>query len=480
MTKHRSAFSRRTMLRGTGVSMALPWLNATAEESAKDNNGPSGPDAESASQPHDSSRLDRPPVRSAFLFMPNGVNPANWTPKQIEGSDQYELTPMLQPLAKVQGDFILLENLHHPNLNDRNGHWPKVPAFLSGGRVLRTSGRDIDTGNTSADQVMASHIGTSTPLPSFELGVDPAYSGVDNVGGGFTRIYGSHIAWRDPHTPVPKEILPQLAFDRLFRGGTTGPVLSGLSPHQPRVIESLRRDDTSVLDLVREDAKSLERRLGNEDRTKLDEYLESVRSVERRIESAMRPQKRWINEGGFDLKRPAPGVPETHVEHVRLMLDIMVLAFWTDSTRVATFMMGNAQTGRNFAFIDGVKGSFHGISHHRNEANRLQQYEKIGTWHVEQVAYLIERMRSLSEGDSTLLDNSMVMFGSTLRDGNSHDTENLPLILAGRGGGTIRSGRRLTAPERTPLCNLYVAMMQRMGVDVDQFGTSDGVLDLEV
>jgi hypothetical protein len=245
------------------------------------------------------------------------------------------------------------------------------------------------------------------------------------------------------------------------------------------VAGSLRADDTSVLDLVREDARSLGRRLGNDDRSKLDEYLESVRSVERRIQSAMRPRKRWINEDRFDVARPPAGIPSQHIDHVRLMLDIMVLAFWTDTTRISTLMFGNAQTGRNFSFIDGVtEGSFHGISHHRNEPGRIAQYEKIGTWHIEQLAYVIDRMRGLSEGDSTLLDNSMVFFGSTLRDGNKHDTENLPLILAGRGGGTIRAGRRLTAPERTPLCNLFLAMMQRMGVEVDQFGTSTGVIDL--
>lgn len=443
--------------------MALPWLNAMSGQASADDQ---------------TNRLDAPPVRTAFLFMPNGVNPKNWTPERIEGSDQFEFTPMLKPLEQVKDDFILLENLHHPNLNDRNGHWPKVPAFLSGGYVLRTSGRDLDTGSVSADQRMASEIGDRTPLPSFELGVDAAYTGVDNVGGGFTRIYGSHIAWRDRNTPVSKEIIPQLAFDRLFRSGT-GPVLSGLNPNQPKVIESLRRDDTSVLDLVSEDAKSLQRKLGHEDRSKLDEYLDSVRSIERRIESSLRPQKRWINEGRFDLERPTAGVPEQHIDHVRLMLDIMVLAFWTDTTRVSTFMFGNAQTGRNFSFIDGVTdGSFHGISHHRNEPDRIAQYEKIGTWHIAQLAYVIERMKSLKEGDSTLLDNSMLFFGTTIRDGNKHDIEDLPLILAGRGGNTIRTGRRLTAPERTPLCNLYIAMMERMGVKVDKFGSSDGVVDL--
>ncbi|QDT12228.1 DUF1552 domain-containing protein [Planctomycetes bacterium K23_9] len=472
MTKPHLKIDRRSLLRGTGVSMALPWMNAMAGkasgEQTKSDHGTSEP----------SNRLDKPPVRTAFLFMPNGVNPKNWTPEQKEDSEQFELSPMLSPLSDVRDEVLLLENLYHPDVNMRNGHWPKVPAFLSGGHVLRTSGRDLNTGGVSADQFMASRIGNQTSLPSLELGVDSPYTGVDNVGGGFTRVYGSHIAWRDPSTPVAKEIIPQLAFDRLFRGENTGPALSGLDPKHRKVVQSLRRDDTSVLDLVREDAKDLERRLGHEDSTKLDEYLESVRSIERRIESSMKPHKRWINEDRFDLPRPEPGIPQQHIDHVRLMMDIMVLAFWTDTTRISTFMMGNAQTGRNFSFIDGVKSSFHGISHHRNEPERLAEFEKIGTWHVAQVAYLIDRMRGLSEGDSTLLDNSMVFFGTTIRDGNKHDIEDLPLFLAGRGGGTIRTGRRLTAPKKTHLCNLYRAMMERMGVETETFGTSNGIVDL--
>ncbi|EMI25490.1 DUF1552 domain-containing protein [Rhodopirellula europaea] len=471
----RASLSRRRLLRGlsqgSAVGLSLPWLHAMAGESP--DNSPPDVDANGKVKP-----LDRPPVRTAFLFMPNGVNPTNWTPPEIENSDQFELTPMLKPLADVRDEIVLLENLHHPNLNMRNGHWPKVPAFLSGGFVLRTSGRDMDTGSMSADQFIASKIGSQTPLPSLELGVDSAYTGVDNVGGGFTRIYGSHIAWRDRNTPLPNEIVPQLAFDRLFRGGAASPPVSGLNLHDPKVAKSLQRDTTSVLDIVLEDARGLSRQLGSEDRAKLDEYLQSVRSVEQRIEASMKPQRRWINEGKIDVPRPGPGLPEQHIEHVRLMMDIMVLAFWTDSTRVATFMMGNAQTGRNFSFIDGVNSSFHGISHHRNEPDRIVEYERIGTWHVEQYAYLIDRMRSLKEGDSTLLDNSMVMFGSTIRDGNKHDIENLPLLLAGRGGGVVRTGRRLVAPEKSRLCNLYVSMFNAMGIDAEQFGTSDGKVDL--
>ncbi|MAG93755.1 MAG: hypothetical protein CMJ48_08410 [Planctomycetaceae bacterium] len=452
--------SRRTALKGAGAALALPWLEAMLPTSARA-----------------ADRLARPPVRSAFLFMPNGVWPNHWNPTGRGEGESYELTPMLRPIADVKQEILLLENLWHEKTVPGNGHWAKVPAWLSGGSVVRTSGRDMDSGGTSVDQVMARALGNQTPLPSFELGVDAARTGVDNIGGGYTRIYGSHIAWRDPHTPVPKEIIPQLAFDRLFRGGASAPVLSGFNPNQPAVAKSLQRDDASVLDLVLSDAKSLQRKVGSNDRVKLDEYLESVRSVERRLESAMQPHKRWINEGRFDLARPAPGIPRDHKQHLRLMLDILVLAFWTDSTRIATFMLGNAQTGRNFSFIEGVKGNFHQLSHHREDSKIRDQYEAIGTWHVEQFAYLVDRMRKLDEGGTSLLDNSMLLFGSSLKDGNRHDVHDLPLLLAGGGRGTIRSNRRLTAKKDTPFCNLYLAMLQRMGVKADSFGDSTAPLE---
>jgi hypothetical protein len=449
--------SRRTVLRGIGAAVALPWLDAMA---------PAARGAES---------LAKPPLRLAFTFMPNGVVPNHWTP--AGDGERFELTPMLKPLAAVKDEILLLENLWNAKTVGRNGHWPKVPAWLSGGFVVRSDGRNLDTGGTSADQVAARQVGTQTPLPSLELGVDAPRTGVDNIGGGFARIYGSYISWRDPHTPVTKEIVPQLAFDRLFRTGASAPVVSGINPRHPLVTKSLQRDDLSVLDLVNEDAKALRRQVGTGDRAKLDEYLQSVRSVERRLESTLRPQKRWINEGRFDVSRPEPGIPRSHAEHVRLMLDILVLAFWTDSTRIATFMFGDAQTGRSFSFLDGVRGNFHQLSHHRNEPKVRDQYETIGTWHVQQFAYLIERMKNLDEGGSSLLDNSMVLFGSTLKDGNRHDPHDLPLVLAGRGGGTLKPGRRVRFGPDTPLCNLHLSLMQRMGVKAEAFGDSTRVLD---
>ncbi|MCU1257339.1 MAG: hypothetical protein JWO80_224, partial [Bryobacterales bacterium] len=325
------------------------------------------------------------------------------------------------------------------------------------------------------DQFAAERIGDRTPLPTFELGIDALRTGIDNAGGGFPRMLGSFISWRDPHTPVAKEIVPQLAFDRLFRNNSA-PVVSSIDPNHPSVISSLQRDETSVLDLVMEDAKAVRRQASSADQVKLDEYFESVRSVEHRMEAALRPQKRWINQGKPPAERPGSGIPDSHAEHVRMMLDILVLAFWTDTTRIATFMFGDAQSGQDYSFLPGVKGAFHGLSHHLNEEAKRAQYEKVINWHTEQMAYFLGKVKHLDEGGTSLLDNSMFLFGSTLKDGNRHDPENLPLILAGRGKGTLRPGRRLRAEVKTPLCNLHLALLQRMGVMEKAFGDSTGVL----
>jgi hypothetical protein len=349
-----------------------------------------------------------------------------------------------------------------------------VPAWLSGGFVERTTGGDLDSGGTTIDQLLAQRIGHQTPLPSLELGCDPPRTGIDTAGGGFPRALGSFLSWADPKTPVPKEIVPQLAFDRLFRN-KRAPVVSGVNPQSPELLDSLQRDDTSVLDVVLEQARSLRAKGSKGDQARLDEYFESVRSVERRLEASMKPQKRWINEGKFPLDRPVAGIPTSHLEHVRLMLDIMVLAFWTDSTRVATFMMGDAQSSHDYSFLPGVKGNFHGLSHHRDLPETRAQYEAIINWHTEQIAYLLTKMKGLKEGDGSLLDHSMVLFGSSLKCGNRHIEENLPLLLAGRGNGTLRPGRRVRFEKKTPFCNLHLALMERMGVKEESFGDSTGV-----
>jgi hypothetical protein len=452
----RRQLSRRMILRAAGASLALPWLESL----------------QAADSPEE--RLKEPPLRMAFLFMPNGVRPDYWTPPG--DGDQYEITPHLKPLESLRGDFLLLENLWHKNTIGRNGHWPKVPAWLSGGFVERTVGSDLDSGGTSVDQLAAQRIGLSTPLPSFELGIDSPRTGIDTAGGGFPRALGSFMSWADPKSPVPKEIVPQLAFDRLFRN-PRAKVVSGINSQHKSVVESLQRDDASVLDVVLDQAKSLRAKGSQADQSRLDEYFESVRSVERRLEASLRPQKRWINQGKLPMDRPRPGIPDTHQEHVRLMLDILILSLWTDSTRIATFMFGDAQSAQDYSFLSGVKGNFHGLSHHRDIPETREQYEKIINWHTEQMAYFLTRMKSLDEGGTSLLDNSMVMFGGSLKCGNRHDVENLPLLLAGRGKGTLRPGRRLRAPEKTPLCNLYLSMLHKMGINETSFGDSTGALE---
>lgn len=437
--------------------MALPWLEVMSPAATTNGN----------------STLAEPPLRMMALYSPNGVVPEDWTPKG--DGETYETTHLLKPLESLKGDFLLLENLWNARTVGRNGHWPKVPAFLSGGYVERTSGDDLDSGGTSMDQLAAQRIGDRTMLPSFELGVEVTRTGIDTAGGGFARMYGSFISWRDPHTPVPKEIIPQLAFDRLFRS-SKAPVISSVNPDDPRLLTALQRDDTSVLDLVRDQAKTLQKQGSSGDRVRLDEYFESVRSVEQRMQAALKPQKRWVNQGKFPLERPGPGIPALRPDHLKLMMDIMVLAMWSDTTRIGTIMMADAQTNDDYSFIEGMKGGMHGVSHHAEDPVRKKMYESCVYWHVEQIAYILNKMKSLDEGGSSLLDNSMVMFGWGIKCGNLHLEHDLPIGIAGRAKGTLKPGRRLRFAPETPLCNLYLSMLNRMGIEDKAFGDSTGTL----
>jgi len=249
-----------------------------------------------------------------------------------------------------------------------------------------------------------------------------------------------------------------------------------LNPDDPALITSLQRDETSVLDLVRDQAARLRKIGSNTDRVRLDEYFESVRSVEQRMQAALRPQKRWINQGKFPLERPGPGIPASRPEHMKLMMDILVLALWSDTTRIATMMTADAQTNEDYSFLPGVRGGFHSISHHAEEPVRKKQYETCVTWHVEQVAYFLKRLKSLDEGGTSLLDNSMVSFGCGIKCGNLHLERDLPIALAGGGKGSLHPGRRLRFKPETPLCNLYLAMLHRMGIEEKSFGDSTGPL----
>lgn len=437
--------SRRTFLRGAGVALALPWLEAMRP-------APLLRAAEGAAPA---------PVRLAVLFMPNGVHPDRWTPEG-EGRD-FRLSPILEPLAPFREDILVLTNLGHKACRTGDGHYVKTAGLLTGTTIRKTVGVDLNCNGVSMDQLAARAAGRLTPLPSLELGTEPVQTGVDTVVG-YTRVYGAHISWAGPTSPLAKEISPRLVYERLFRAGRTD--------------GDAAREDRSLLDLVLEDARKLRDRLGRDDRQRVDEYLQSVRSLEQRLERASSTERTaWKPRAPLDpAKQPPAGIPESHQEHCRLMLDMIALAFQTDTTRIATFMFGNSVSNKNFSFVDGVKGSHHSLSHHQNEADKLRQYERINRWHIEQYAYLLGKLRSIREGERSLLDNTMVLFGSDLRDGNKHDPKNLPIVVAGRAGGRLATGRHLKCGNDTPLANLYVSMLQAFGTPVERFADSTGPL----
>lgn len=402
----------------------------------------------------------------AFLFFPNGVWQDAWIPKQ-EGAD-FELPFSLEPLAPHKSEVLVLSGLDKANSRDGDGHYAKTANFLTGTHITKTTGKEINCGGISVDQLAAKKIGHLTPLPSLELGTEPVISGIDsNVG--YTRLYGSYISWETATRPVAKEINPRMVYERLF----------GDRSNQASDVRR-REDFRSLLDSALSDANRLRGRLGRDDQFKLDEYLDAVRAVERRIEFYSRKEAReWQATPGWE-NQPVPdaGIPHDFREHIRLMLDMMVLAFWTDSTRISTFMFANDVSGRNFSFVDGVSGSHHELSHHESKKEKIEQYQRINRWHTEQFAYMLDKMRAIKEGEGTLLDNSMVVFGCGMSDGNRHDPNNLPILVGGRAGGTITPGRHIASKKNTPLCNLYVSLLERIGSPVKSFGDSTEALPI--
>ncbi|GMW01704.1 MAG: hypothetical protein AMXMBFR84_28410 [Candidatus Hydrogenedentota bacterium] len=447
MSNKRWEISRRTMLRGMGAAIGLPVLHAMAPSIARA--AVTGPKA---------------PVRMACIYFPNGVWQEAWIP--AEAGSAYTLPYALEPLAAFKDCMNVYSGLDKAASRRGDGHYAKTANFLTGKPVTKTTGKDISVGGISMDQLAAQHVGHLTPLPSLELGIDPVISGIDsNVG--FTRLYGSYISWRSANVPVAKEINPRFVYERLF----------GPKDESGREAGGMRTDDRrSLLDLALEDATTLRSKLGRDDQVKLDEYLESVRAVEKRIEFSMKPDPRdWKPDPLTEVPgAPNATVPRDFREHVQLMLDLMVLAFQTDSTRVISFMMANDVSGRNFSFLPGVSGGHHDMSHHEHKEEKIAQYKEINRWHNEQLAYLLGRLQAIPEGEGTLLDNSMILFGSSISDGNRHDPNNLPIIVAGKAGGALRTGQHIASPKETPLCNLYATMLNTMGVEVESFGDSTG------
>jgi hypothetical protein len=452
---------RRTFLKGAGVMLGLPLLEAMGKALGASPEAVASTKAQSAVQA---------PVRMACIYFPNGVWEKNWFP--TKAGEDFDLPFSLEPLAPHQKELLVFSGLDKKHSHQGDGHYAKTANYLTGLPVRKTPGKDINVGGISIDQLCAQQIGHLTPFPSLELGIDEVISGIDSVVG-YTRLYGCYISWRSPSAPVAKEINPRLAYQRLFGAMRAG---KNLASDQKET-----SDKEALLDLVLEDARSLRSRLGRDDQFKLDEYLDSVRDVEKRLEFFSKPDPRsWkpSTEPGEDIAAPK-GAPKDHQEHVRLMLDLMALAFWTDSTRIGSFMFANDVSQKNFGLlIPGVHESHHELSHHQGKEEKIDGYSKINRWHAAQLAYFLDKLKSIKEGEGNLLDNSMIMFGSSMSDGNGHVPSNLPIVLAGKAGGKLKTGRYIPCPKDTPLCNLYVSMLDAMGTPVHSFGDSTNPLSL--
>ncbi|MES2468656.1 MAG: DUF1552 domain-containing protein [Verrucomicrobiota bacterium] len=443
-------FSRRRFLRGLGTLMALPALEATAPFAAR----------AAAAKTGAAGSL---PLRMAFVYTPNGKNMEHWTPGK-DGSS-YDLSPTLAPLKDLKSEFQVISGLKHEKARangDGGGDHARANAsFLTGVQARKTAGADIRNG-ISIDQVAANDIGQLTRLPSLELSCDEARR-AGNCDSGYSCSYQFNLAWKSETTPLAPERDPKLAFERLFGSG-------GGSSEEDAARAKREFFNKSVLDFVMEDARSLQKHLGYTDKQKLDEYLSSVRDIERRLTSADQFSKSMP-----DYKKPT-GIPESYQEHIRLMFDLQVLAFQTDTTRISTFLLAHDGSNRSFPEI-GVPDAHHGISHHQRDAAKLEKIAKIDTYYSEQFAYFLQKLKSIKEGNGTLLDNCMIVFGSGISDPDRHNHDDLPVILAGGGGGTLKKGRHLRLRDDTPMCNLYLSMMDRMGVKTANFGDSTGKLD---
>jgi hypothetical protein len=416
---------RRSFLRGVGATLALPWLEIMSPRSAR------------------AAAKSVPPMRFVTLFQPNGVFPAAWDVKG-EGK-QFELSTILQPLAGFRDDMIVLSGIDSIGA----GHVKLTSAFLTG--VALEHGRN----GVSLDQQLAQRIGQTTRFPSIQLGTEPPRQG---AAGDDPIAFANTVSWSSPTQRLSPEISPRGAFDRLFRDPS--------SPEAKR--EALHRK--SVVDLVLEDAKSLKRRASGRDAQKIDEYLASVRAVEVQLDRSLNPpEPAWTPLTPPKMARPPEGIPQRRDEHMRLMLDLLVLALQTDTTRVGTFMSAHGFSRQNFTFLDGVKNDHHGMSHHKHQPSLVAEYTTVSRWYATQVAYFLERMRAVDEGNGSLLDNSIVLYGSEMKDGNGHIKTDLPLVLIGKGQGKLDTGRHLACPKGTPLANLHLTLLQKFGVEADHF-----------
>ena len=402
------------------------------------------------------------PCRMAMLYVPNGIVMDQWIPNLPEGSMPLpaELPRITSALMPFRNEITMLGGLTQNGgraLGDGPGDHGRAGAnYLTCVHPKKTNGRDLQTG-ISVDQIAAKRLEGKTKFASLELGCEEGVQG-GSCDNGYSCAYSNSISWRTPSSPMPAEIRPRAVFERVF----------GAPDEDPRA----RRYEKSILDLVTSDAQRLNAQVGAADKRKLDEYLFSIRDLEKRIASAERSNAKAVKPA---MGIPSSSIPTEFAEHARIMFDLMTLAFQTDSTRVATVLLALEQSPRAYPEI-GIPEAHHGLTHHQGDKEKIEKVTQINCFHAKQFAYLLEKLRSTPDGDGTLLDHSMITYGSGLSDGNAHDHANLPMVLAGRGSGGVKPGRYMRYPKETPMANLYVAMLDRMGVPVESLGDSNGEL----
>ena len=433
------ALPRRTFLRGVGATLALPFLDAMVP-------------AMSARAPGTS--------RFAVIYVGNGMNMFDWIPP-TEGLG-FELSPILQPLEPFRNRALVLTGLdNYPatDQGDTGGQHPRAaPAFMSSVHPKQTEGADVQAG-TTVDQMIAELICRDSKLPSLEVSVDRN----DVVGAcdhGYACAYMNSMSWKSPTQPLPAETNPRFVFERLFGSGDTA---------EARAIRV--QEDRSILDGLAEEISALSSRLGGHDRTKLGEYLDAIRDVEQRIAGAE------LTNGDFAVPERPVGVPETFRDYAELMFDLQVLAFQADVTRVTSFMMARENINRSYNEI-GLPEAHHSMSHHGNNPEKMQDFSKLNTYHVDAVAYYLDKLQSVPDGDGTLLDGTVVLYGSGMSDGNTHNNYSVPVVVIGGPENGLEGNRHLVYPKGTPLANLSLSLLSKFGVGVEQFGDSTGQLPL--
>jgi hypothetical protein len=437
MFVHKVSLPRRTVLKGLGAALSLPFLDAMV--------------------PALTAQVRTAAVakkRLACIYIPHGVILDQWTP-DTAGSN-FELKPILKPLEKYRDHMTIVTNLLRPERGVDTNHAGAPASFISGAPPKRTAGPDFSLGAT-LDQVVAKEIGQETNLPSLELATEDFTGLIGDCSPGFSCAYMNTLSWQNETTPLPMEINPRVVFERLFGGGTT---------KEARL--SRLRTDKSLLDFVANDLKELESSIGTRDRARLDEYLEHVREIERRVQLAESRTDSLI-----DVPEQPVGVPEAFEDHAKLMFDLLAIAFEADLTRVSAFMLTRELSQRTYPNI-GVTGPHHTISHHGNKPEMIEAHAKVNVYHASLFAQFVERLASTKDGDGTLLDHSLLLYGSGMGNGNLHAADHLPTLLVGGGAGTVKGNRHIVAPELTPNGNLLVSVAEKFGVHMDSFGSSTG------